>query len=171
MRFLESVSARHAEGRPRGCGMREALVGVFALRGDAVMVARLHVTLGFWAQGSGRPARAKSDPPAVAAEAGAPASEDSDPYLAADLIEALRGQPLGLSGTTLAVRVHRGKARVLAKLRHDDRFVMTGRGRGCRWRTPDPEPNGTGREAIRHDSITTPSFDPTQRVTRAQAAS
>lgn len=133
-RFPSTSSGRHAEGRAAATAMRDALASVLTQRGAPDRVERV--------------ARALRIGVASPPVAGAPGGVTTEPAIVAELVEALRLEPLGLSAGMLAVRIRRGKARVLAALHGCPRFVMTGTGRGSRWRDVGPEPLGTGAEPV-----------------------
>lgn len=108
-----------------------------------------------------------ASPPVAAAPGGVTAA----PAIVAELVEALRLEPLGLSAGMLAVRIRRGKARVLAALHSCPRFVMTGTGRGARWRDVGPEPLGTGTEPVsRVGSGTRTHAEPSEATQAAETA-
>lgn len=100
-----------------------------------------------------------------------PGGVTPDPVIVAELVEALRLEPLGLSAGMLAVRIRRGKARVLATLHACPRFVMTGTGRGARWRDVGPEPLGTNTEPVsRVGSGTRTHVEPSASTQAAETA-
>lgn len=125
--------------------LRDALAPVLALRADPDRVARVARALRVRVASPSE----SSASGGVTCPSGAGRLPEHDAVVAAEVAEALREAPFGLSAAALAAQTRRGKARVLAALHADPRFVLTGRGRGARWRVRGPEPQGTDCEALR----------------------